>query len=102
MSAPTDTSGLALIQSEVRHQNSALERIERKLDKVTDDHEARIRAIESADPVGTRLAVKQIQATDPAGTQAAVKQLQESDKRWAALAMVLAFVVPAVMRLIWP
>lgn len=102
MTAPADTSGLALIQAEVRHQNSALERIERKLDKVTDDHEARLRILEAADPAGTREIVKKMQEADPAGTKEAVEVLQASDKRWAAAAIVLAFVVPAVMRVVWP
>lgn len=82
-----ETHGLALLQLEVRHQNDALSRIESKIDKVTDDHEQRLRKVEAADPVGTK---------------AAVEALQQSDKRWAAAAIVLAFVVPAVMRLVWP
>jgi hypothetical protein len=86
MTAP-DTGSLALLQSDVRHLNDFLIRIERKIDKVTDDHEARLRKLEAADPDGTRLAVK---------------ALQESDKRWAAAAMVLAVVVPTVLKLIWP
>jgi hypothetical protein len=78
---------LAVVQSELRHQNEALARIEKKIDKASDDHEARLRKIE---------------ASDPTGTQAAVKLLQESDRKWAALVLVLGVVAQVVLKVVWP
>ena len=84
---------IAVLTNESKHQSSALERIERKLDRVTDDHEKRIRLLEES---------KTAAAIELAALQARVAPLEMADKRWAAAAIVLAVVVPAVLRVVWP
>jgi hypothetical protein len=83
----TPVTGMEIMQLEMRHQNQALDRIENKIDKVTDDHEKRLRVIEAADPVGVR---------------ADVEGLQKSDRQWAALLVVLNLALVFGVKLLWP
>lgn len=92
--------GLQMLQLEVRHQNGALERIEKKIDKVTDDHESRLRVhTTSLADHASRLKTAEEEMEE---LKTRLGALEASDKRWAALTVMAAAALQVIFKLVWP
>ena len=72
MSETTPATDIALLKLTVETLGKTLARIEGKLDKVTDDHEIRLRKLEA------------------------------SDKQWAVISIVASFALTLAVKLLWP
>jgi hypothetical protein len=68
----TTATDIALLKLTIGTLEKTLARIEGKLDKVTDDHEIRLRKLES------------------------------SDKAWAVISIVASFALTLAVKLLWP
>jgi hypothetical protein len=96
---PTTTE-IAVLTIESKHQSDALQRIELKLDRVTNDHEQRLR-LQEAGSIAMKIELSAVK-TELADLKADLEPLQNADKRWAAVAIVMAAVVPVVLKVVWP
>ena len=72
MSENAPATDIALLKLTVETLGKTLSRIEGKLDKVTDDHEIRLRKLEA------------------------------SDKQWAVISIIASFALTLAVKLLWP